>query len=125
MAPIRRHIQERPEHKGAHMSKRMGQDQGPWTCSDELRLLPAPVPNQTTVIDNIDIEFARSPRPTATSACFPLDRLQHSEQRLRRKARVDKRHGINVSRLARASDRFGFVELCHGPYFNISAFDFA
>jgi hypothetical protein len=81
--------------------------------------------NAPFVIQNIDIEGTRAPWATAAAPCFPLDSLEKPEQSLRRQMRIDQGDGVNVSGLARATDRRSFIEGGDGLYFDTCARDLA
>src|SRR5690349_15812683 len=84
-----------------------------------------PVPDQASIIDDIDIERTRSPGPAAPSASPSLDRFQQSKQRFRRKARVDQCYRVYVSRLTRPADGFRLVKWRDRNDSYISALNFA
>ena len=103
--PIRCDVEERLEHERPLMGERMGQDERSHTGLPKIWAAPTPMPDETPIIDDIDIERARSPGPAAPPSRGSLDPLQHFEQRFRRKARVDQGHGVDVSGLAGAAHR--------------------
>lgn len=107
------------------MDERMRQDERPRPCPVEFRVSAAPMADQCCIIDDVDIEAARSPRSAAAAPRAAFDRLQHSEQRLRRKMRVDQRDGIDVGRLAGIADRCGPIERRDGKNSDIEPFNFA
>jgi hypothetical protein len=83
------------------------------------------MPDEALIIDDVNIERARTPRPAAPTPRAALDPFQHAEQRLGRQPRVEQSHGIDISRLARAADRRRLVEWRHGKHGDMSALDFA
>ena len=85
----------------------------------------APVPDQSVIIDNIDVEAARTPGSAATPARAALDVFQYSEQRVRRQAGVEHRDGVGVRRLARVADRRRLIKRRHGDDGNAGPFNFA
>ena len=125
VAPARRNVEQRPQHERPLMGERMGQDQGPRTRSREIGVPPAPVPDQSAVIDDIDVEAARAPGSAAASARAAFDLFQHSEQRVRRQTRVEHCHGVEVRRLASVADRRRLIKWRHRKNGNIEPFNFA
>lgn len=125
MTPIRSDVEEWLEHEGPFMGERMRQDERPRTGVPKIWAAPPPMPDKATIIDNIDIEGTRPPGSAAPPSRRTLDPLQHLEQRFRREARVEQGHGIDVSRLAGATDRRSLIERRDSSDGNISAFDFA
>jgi hypothetical protein len=125
VTPIRRDIEERLEHERPLMGERMGQDERPHTGVPKIWAAPTPMPDETPIIDDIDIERARSPGPAAPPPRGSLDLLQHFEQRFRRKARVDQGHRVDVRGLAGAAHRRSLVKRRDRSDSDISALDFA
>src|SRR6185436_14389323 len=110
MAPIRRHVEKRLEHEGAVLKLRMGQDERSDPLARDAFQHLRPADYEPLIVDDIEVQGARAPWPTASAARLPLDLLQEPQQGWRRQARGDQRHLIDVRRLPRGTERRGFIE---------------
>ena len=122
---MRRNVEERLQHKGPFMGERMRQDERSRPGFPEGGVSAAPMPDQAAIIDDVDIEGARPPGSAAAPPRFSLDRLQHSEQRFRRQARVEQRDGVHIRWLAGAADRRRLVKRRNRSDGNIDSLNFA
>src|SRR5689334_20367035 len=125
MAPVGRHINERPKHERPLMRERMGQDKRPRAGTSEVGHPSAPMTDEAVIIDDVDVERARTPWSAPAAPGAALDPLQHAKQCLRGESRVEQCHRIDVSGLPGIAHRFGLVERRDGRNGDMSAFDFA
>ena len=88
----------------------MGQDERPDPLARHAFQHLRPAHYEPLIVDDIEVEGARAPWPAASAARLPLDLLQQPQQGRRRQARGDQRHLIDVRRLARCTERCGFIE---------------
>ena len=104
MTPTRRDFSKRFQHKRALHNTRMGQDEtAACSCSR------CPAQNQSTIIENIKVERARSPTNGTPAAGGALDRVKPREQRLGWQMRLDTSNGV---------DEIGLVRPTKGRCFN-------
>ena len=68
VAPIRRNVEQRLQHKGPLMGERMRQDERPRPRLPEGGAPPAPMPDQAPIIHDIEIEGSRPPGSAAAAA---------------------------------------------------------
>ena len=92
------------------MGKRMRQDERPRAGPGEVAATFPPMPDETAVVDNVDIERARPPGPAAATSGTPFDLFQNSQQGVGREARVEQRDGVYVSGLPGMAEGRGLVE---------------
>ena len=107
------------------MGERVRQNERPEAGPGETAVPPPPIPDQARIIDDVDVERARSPWPASAAPRSPFNGLYNSEQSFRRQVGRKRCDRIHVSRLLGVPDWGRLVKRRDGEDVDIGRAHFA